>query len=133
VFTVQVTLCTCEYFGTLPKCLGYIQVSSNSQVIKYCLMSLFLVGVHNLEPLNDWSWACFAGIVFGIQHHYVMQPAAIISHVNLNFILCPATKDPFRGPYYRTWAVFHQTFCLLILGKLYTIVVKWLLPKSKKA
>ncbi|XP_065888024.1 transmembrane protein 164-like [Dysidea avara] len=89
-------------------------------------------GVHNLEPLNDWSWACFAGIVFGIQHHYVMQPVAIVSHVNLNFILCPATKDPFRGPHYRTWAVFHQTASLLIMGKLYTIVVKLILPKSKK-
>ena len=48
------------------------------------------------------------------------------THVNLNYILCPAYVDPFRGPYYRTAAVFHQAFCLLTLGKLYTLIVKLL-------
>lgn len=46
-----------------------------------------------------------------------------MSEVNLNFVLCPAVVDPFRGPYYRTFAVFHQAFCLLTLGKIYTLVI----------
>ena len=47
-----------------------------------------------------------------------------ITHVNLNFLLCPATVDPFNGPYYRLCAVFHQTACLLTLGKIYTVVLR---------
>lgn len=49
------------------------------------------------------------------------------THVNLNYVLCPATVDPFNGPYYRTAAVFHQAVCLLTLGKLYTLAVKLVL------
>ena len=91
-----------------------------------------VTGADKLESLNDWSWSCLAGICFGIQHHYILQPAAMATHVNLNFLLCPAEKDPFHGPYYRTWAIFHQTLCLLFLGKLYTVIVTWCLPKQKK-
>ena len=47
-----------------------------------------------------------------------------LTHVNLNYILCPALVDPFNGPYYRTAAVFHQAACLLTLGKLYTLAVQ---------
>lgn len=41
--------------------------------------------------------------------------------------MCPAVVDPFRGPYYRTAAVFHQALCLLTLGKIYTFIVKTVL------
>ena len=51
-------------------------------------------------------------------------PLPQLTHVNLNYILCPALVDPFNGPYYRTAAVFHQAACLLTLGKLYTLAVK---------
>ena len=89
------------------------------------------IGPDKLEPLNDWSWACFTGIFFGFQHHYILQPVALWSQVNLNFMLCPALKDPFNGPYYRLCAIVHQTLCLLLLGKVYTVVVTWCLPKRK--
>lgn len=56
-----------------------------------------------------------------------------MTHVNLNFVMCPATKDPFRGPYYRLAAVFHQTVCLLFSGKLYTLILRVLLPKKGKS
>ena len=90
------------------------------------------LGPDKLEPLYDWSWASFAGIFFGVQHLYILQPVAMWSHVNLNFILCPATKDPFNGPYYRFCAIIHQAICLLSLGKIYSIVVTWCLPKRKE-
>ena len=47
-----------------------------------------------------------------------------LTHVNLNYLLCPALMDPFAGPYYRLWAVFHQTACLLLLGKIYTLFLR---------
>jgi hypothetical protein len=97
-----------------------------------------------LEPFGEWAWCCFSGILFGIHHHYILQPIAIVStlifenvlfllhslqatQVNLNYILCPAVVDPFRGPYYRSIAVFHQALCLLTLGKIYTLVIKFFL------
>lgn len=61
-----------------------------------------------------------------------------LTHVNLNYILCPATVDPFHGPYYRLFAIFHQAICLLTLGKIYTLLIKLalrilspILPKVK--
>ena len=58
-----------------------------------------------------------------------------MTHVNLNYVLCPAVVDPFNGPHYRTIAVFHQAICLLTLGKIYTFVIKSVLKciPNKKA
>eukprot|EP00731_Ephydatia_muelleri_P035682 Em0147g8a len=42
----------------------------------------------------------------------------LLTHVNLNYLLCPAIVDPFRGPYYRIIGLFHQTLCLLFVDKL---------------
>lgn len=88
---------------------------------------IYAWGPRSLEPFSEWAWCCFAGILFGIHNHYILQPVAIATQVNLNYVLCPAVVDPFRGPYYRTIAVFHQAFCLLTLGKVYTSVTTFLL------
>lgn len=90
-------------------------------------------GPKSLEPFKEWAWSCFSGILFGIHNHYILQPVALLTHVNLNYVLCPATVDPFNGPYYRTAAVFHQALCLLTLGKIYTLIIKgvlWFLPRA---
>ena len=55
------------------------------------------------------------------------HPSFQLTHVNLNYVLCPAIVDPFRGPYYRTAAVFHQATCLLTLGKIYTLIIRLIL------
>lgn len=39
----------------------------------------FPPGPHSLEPFGEWAWCCFAGVLFGIHHHYVLQPVAIVS------------------------------------------------------
>eukprot|EP00731_Ephydatia_muelleri_P013568 Em0007g878a len=48
----------------------------------------------------------------------------LLTYMNLNYFLCLASVDPFRGPYYRIIGLFHQTLCLLFVGKVYTLVVK---------
>ncbi|XP_011409793.2 PREDICTED: transmembrane protein 164-like [Amphimedon queenslandica] len=88
-------------------------------------------GIKVLEPFKEMSWSFFTGSIFGIHHLYIMQPIGILTQVNLNFMLCPATGDPFYGPYYRILAVGHQTFCLLFSGKTYTFLLRHLLPKQK--
>lgn len=45
----------------------------------------------------------------------------------MNYVMCPASVDPFSGPYYRLCAVFHQSACLLTLGKAYTVLLQLVL------
>lgn len=98
---------------------------------------IYIWGDECLEPINEWAWCFFANVVFSVHHSYIMTPLAILTHVNLNYLLCPASVDPFRGPYYRIIGLFHQTLCLLFLGKLYTLVIKSVLSllssKRKKS
>lgn len=88
---------------------------------------IYIWGRESLEPYKEWAWAFFSGILFGVHNHYILQPVALLTHVNLNYVLCPGTVVPFSGPYYRLAAVFHQAACLLVLGKLYTVAVRLLL------
>ena len=37
------------------------------------------VGPKSLEPLSEWAWACFAGIVFGVHNHYILQVVGLVS------------------------------------------------------
>ena len=55
-----------------------------------------------------------------------------LTGVNLNSMLCPFSGDPFNGPYYRLVAVFHQTLCLLTIGKIYSVILYYVLPRREK-
>ena len=92
-----------------------------------------IAGVDILEPFTDFTWAIFSGIFFGIHQLFVLQPLALLTHVNMNFILCPASMDPFHGPYYRLAAVFHQTACLLLAGKVYSLLLRVIISKKQKS
>ncbi len=41
---------------------------------------LLCLGIETLEPLKEWAWSCYSGILFGIHHLYVMQPVGIVSN-----------------------------------------------------
>ena len=46
-------------------------------------MSLLVIcrsaGPESLEPLSEWAWSCFAGIVFGVHNHYILQLVGLVS------------------------------------------------------
>ncbi len=39
-------------------------------------------GIESLEPMKEWAWSCFSGILFGIHHLYIMQTVGMVSPVN---------------------------------------------------
>ncbi|CAI2724952.1 unnamed protein product [Schistosoma spindalis] len=94
----------------------------------------------SVEPIGDFSWVIFSLSIQVLYHFLVLQPIALMTGINLNNILCPAISDPFPGPNYRLWAVFHQSVIILVLGKIFTLFllrlntrkVPWLYLNSNK-
>ncbi|CAH8447643.1 unnamed protein product [Heterobilharzia americana] len=93
-----------------------------------------------VEPLDDLSWVIFALSTQVLYHFLILQPIALLTGANLNNILCPAISDPFPGPNYRVWAVFHQSIIIFVFGKILTLFllrlnaqeVPWSYIKSSK-
>lgn len=90
---------------------------------------LLTTGVYTYEPWNDWSYAFFmTGLMF-FYHWVPLQGLAMLSGINLNNMVCPASSDPFSGRYYRIAAILHQTLCCLIFGRIVRLVISPFLPK----
>lgn len=60
------------------------------------------------EAFFDTSYTFLAYGLFGIYNFGMLQQVALITHANVNSILCPAISDPFSGPNYRLHALWHQ-------------------------
>ncbi|XP_053670526.1 transmembrane protein 164 [Anopheles nili] len=96
-----------------------------------CIIPIFLLktgGVYNMEPLNDFTWNIMGYATVIIYHFGVLQAAATPVQVNLNHMLCPALKDPFEGPNYRIYAVFHEAILCTLLCKLITFMFRPMPP-----
>jgi len=92
-----------------------------------------LGGIYNMEPLRNFHWAFMSISFMRLYHYIVLQPLSFATNVNLNSIMCPAISDPFEGRWYRLWANLHQTFFMILHGKLYCFIgKKFFVPKSDK-
>ncbi|XP_050070104.1 uncharacterized protein LOC126558181 [Anopheles maculipalpis] len=90
-----------------------------------CIIPVFLLrngGVYSMEALNDFTWNVIGYATLIIYHFGVLQVVATPVQVNLNHMLCPALKDPFEGPNYRIFAVFHEAILCTLLCKLVTFL-----------
>ncbi|VDO04961.1 unnamed protein product [Rodentolepis nana] len=82
--------------------------------------------VYSIEPFGDFHWVLTSMAIQVLYHFLLLQPMGMLSHANLNQMLCPSLSDPFAGPYYRIAAMIHQPLLILFIGKLYSIIVLWL-------
>jgi len=83
-------------------------------------------GAYTPEPLGDYSWIHLTIGILLIYHWMPLQFFALISHVNVNNMMCPAVSDPFHGRWYRIAAAGHQALLILFHGKTYVYVCSWL-------
>ncbi|XP_038070927.1 transmembrane protein 164-like [Patiria miniata] len=95
-------------------------------IIPPYLMSLG--GAYTCEPLSNFSWVMFMTGAQFIYHFVPLQGVALLLHVNLNNMLCPALSDPFHSSWYRMFALVHQHMLLPVHLKLYTLVMRLVLP-----
>ncbi|GFN85948.1 transmembrane protein 164 [Plakobranchus ocellatus] len=76
------------------------------------------------EKLSDFSWSMTSfGLLF-LYHFIPLQVLAYVSQVNLNNMLCPAVSDPFRGKFYRLFAIAHQFVLIPTLGKVFVMIAR---------
>lgn len=89
-------------------------------ITPFYLLRTGVGGVYTVEALNDMSWAALTQGLLFLYHFLILQGLGMVTQVNLNNIICPAVSDPFSGPNYRIWAMFHQSALTLLIGKIYT-------------
>merc|ERR1712243_408854 len=61
------------------------------------------------ERLTDLASPALALSIFIIYHLLLLTPLSLLTWANLNSTMCPAQTDPFRGQFYKTIAISHQT------------------------
>ncbi|CAD7089140.1 unnamed protein product [Hermetia illucens] len=83
---------------------------------------LRLGGAYNMEDILDFKWNIIAYTLLIIYHFTALQILSVISHINLNHMLCSSASDPFEGPNYRLAAFVHQAFLCPFLCKLWCIL-----------
>ncbi|XP_058838964.1 uncharacterized protein LOC131694329 [Topomyia yanbarensis] len=96
-----------------------------------CIIPIYLMrtgGVYNMEAMSDFTWNIIGYAICIIYHFAFLQIVAIPTQVNLNHMICPALKDPFDGPNYRSAAVIHEAVLCTILCKLVTFLFSPLPP-----
>lgn len=84
-------------------------------IIPFYLMKIG--GVYTPEKLSDMSWALLSLGWLYFFHFVPLNYLAVLSHVNLNNMLCPAVSDPFYGRLYRICAMIHQALVIPMIGK----------------
>jgi len=90
----------------------------------YFIIPPFLLacgGCFKTESVNDYYYPILSSGCGFLYHFTFLQPIALLTHVNLNNILCPAISDPFAGENYRMWAFLHQHVLIFLHAKLYPL------------
>ncbi|XP_033638231.1 transmembrane protein 164-like [Asterias rubens] len=100
-------------------------------ILIYIIIPPFLMsqgGAYTCEPLLNFSWCMFSTGAQFVYHFIPLQFVGMYLEVNLNNMLCPALTDPFHGSWYRMCALVHQHLLLPVHLKIYTGIMRLILP-----
>lgn len=65
---------------------------------------------------HQMSWFIFSHGSYGVYMMGFLSFLGEFTLVNLNSTLCAAVSDPFRGPFFRMHAMWHQLLSMLVVG-----------------
>jgi len=88
-------------------------------------------GPYSPEPLHHIHHATLSYVIFFLYNFLVLQPVAVLTGINLNFVLCPAPTDPFAGPNYVFHACWTQVIVILGVSRLYSLILHKIKPEAK--
>jgi len=69
--------------------------------------------------------------VFFLYHLLILQPVALLTGVNLDFILCPAPNDPFYGANYLLHHGWIQAILIMGVSQAFSLILAKVSTKSK--
>ncbi|OUC41308.1 hypothetical protein D917_03468 [Trichinella nativa] len=88
-------------------CIYWIQ----HLVIVLCPVYLLsLGGVYSAESFYNFNIYVLCHALMTLYSFGPLQFISMLTNVNLNNVLCPASSDPFQGYYYRLAAIGHHSF-----------------------
>jgi len=69
--------------------------------------------------------------VFFLYHMLILQPVALLTGVNLDFIMCPAPNDPFYGPNYLLQHIWIQAVLIIGVSQAFSLILTKVSSKAK--
>ncbi|KRZ62647.1 Twinkle protein, mitochondrial [Trichinella nativa] len=97
-------------------CIYWIQ----HLVIVLCPVYLLsLGGVYSAESFYNFNIYVLCHALMTLYSFGPLQFISMLTNVNLNNVLCPASSDPFQGYYYRLAAIGHHSLFLILHSWLY--------------
>ncbi|KRY34876.1 Twinkle protein, mitochondrial [Trichinella spiralis] len=97
-------------------CIYWIQ----HLIIVLCPVYLLsLGGVYSAESFYNFNIYVLCHALMTLYSFGPLQLISMLTNVNLNNVLCPASSDPFQGYYYRLAAIGHHSLFLILHSWLY--------------
>ncbi|KRX17762.1 Twinkle protein, mitochondrial [Trichinella nelsoni] len=80
---------------------------------------LSLGGIYSAESFYNFNIYVLCHALMTLYSFGPLQLISMLTNVNLNNVLCPASSDPFQGYYYRLAAIAHHSLFLILHSWLY--------------
>merc|ERR1712130_386344 len=105
------------------------------QHLAMLLVPILLVATHSesfsVPPVGSLYPALLSYAVFFLYHLLILQPAALLTGVNLDFIMCPAPNAPFHGSNYILHQAWIQAVFVISVSQTFSFVLTKISSKPK--
>jgi len=88
-------------------------------------------GPFSAPMVGELGMALLSYAVFLLYHLLILQPVALLTRVNLDFVMCPAPNDPFHGPNYLLHHIWIQAVLIISVSQAFSLLLNKFSSKSK--